>query len=218
MKTKHAALFTLLILGTSWACGGGSITGGDADVQQEDMDAADTADMPADRDAVDLPQDGDASDPAPDPVDVHEEDAAQEDLATDVIHDGADAEDVTDDELPSGYDGVLCGYDICLEPEICCWRDGYPPAPECMTEAACLACDSCFFPQRCDGPEDCRGSQNCCYYGDEFLPESTCTSAAECDRQCHDEDDCDTGELCCGYLTEHHILLDHCYAGEICPP
>lgn len=208
---KQSLLPTLLFLCMAWACGGGSKTEGDADVQQ-DMDAADTADTVADPDALDLPQDRDAVDPAPDPVDVHEEDAAHD------TADATDAVDAVDDELPSGYDGVLCGYGICMAPEICCWRDGYPPTPECMTEEACLDCDSCFFPQRCDGPEDCPGSQNCCYYGGDFSSESYCTSAAGCDRQCHDEDDCDADELCCGYLTEHHILLNHCYNGDICPP
>lgn len=209
---KRSMLLLLPFLCMRWACGGGSKTEGDADVQQEDMDvadAADTADTAADPDVLDLPHDRDAADPAPDPVDVLEEDAA---------HDASDATDPTDDELPSGYDGVLCGYGVCMDPEICCWRGGYPPTPECMTEEDCLACDSCFFPQRCDGPEDCPTSQDCCYYGDEFLPESTCTDATGCDRQCHDEDDCDAGQLCCGYLTEHHILLNHCYDGEICPP
>jgi len=188
---RHAALLALCL---TWACGGNANIEG-ADVQQEDTDSVDPA------------WDGDDADPLPDPVDTHEEGEGD---------DGA--EDVSEEELPSDYDGVLCGFDICMAPEICCWRDGYPPAPECMTGEECLACDSCFFPQRCDGPEDCPGLENCCFYGGDFLAESTCSDAAGCDRQCHDGDDCETGEMCCGYLTEHHILLNHCYEGEICPP
>ena len=211
MKRFSAILCSAVLTFIFASCSGSSSTAGDAQDQadmQDTVDAADVIDVAADPDTVDVDPDihdtveDEGGDPAPDP------DAA----------DPTDAVDRIEEEIHSLWEGILCGYGVCMEPEICCWRHGYPPIAECMTEEACLACSSCFFPQRCDGPEDCGGGEECCYMGGDFLSEAYCVDNEACDRLCHTESDCGAGELCCGFLTAEHILLSHCYEGTICPP
>ena len=216
MQKEFLSQFSTAILLALSSCSGSSSTAGDAQDQadmQDTLDAADVMDVAVDPDTVDLVPDI-QEDPRQDTILEPLEDPGTDPDAQDLT----DAADFMEEEIHSLWEGILCGWGICMEPEICCWRHGYPPIAECMTEEACLACSSCFFPQRCDGPEDCGVGEECCYAGGDFLSEAYCEDNDACDRFCHTEADCGGEELCCGFLTAEHILLNHCYEGTICPP
>jgi hypothetical protein len=130
----------------------------------------------------------DVSDTTPDAPDAAPDLPDAEPDVPDATDDSSDVADTPPDGEPP-FRGILCGFGICGEGEVCCVSSS-PAAEECAEAGAC----SGDFVLTCDGAEDCAEGELCCMPSGAIAQTTCAPACASGLPMCHDIAECDDGD------------------------
>lgn len=170
-------------------------TGSDIDTDT-DTDADGDADSDTDADG-DSDADTDSDTDTATGTDSDTDSDADTDTDTDTDSD-MDSDSDTDTDSDTDFEGVLCGFGVCEDAQICCVTES-PVSQECQESSE--ECGDADFVVTCDGPEDCYGGAGHCCMPSGAISSTICMEdSCFAGEACHFDGDCGQDAHCCPSL------------------